>query len=120
MATSTSSAPARPTMSAPTPLAGNSTTWAIAAPSSPTTTSAACRAAAPGHDPVPLAVAKTVTGQPYSIGFRATPARAGHGDYAHMMARRLVLCAAALLATACTRMADGTALPGLGAGTNLS
>src|ERR1700744_848464 len=71
MATSTSSAPARPTVSAPTPLAGNSTTWAIAAPSSPTTTSAADRAAVPGHDPVPLAVAKTLTGQPYSTGHGA-------------------------------------------------
>jgi len=37
-----------------------------------------------------------------------------------MMTRRLVLCAAALLAAACTRVADGTALPGFGAGTNLS
>jgi hypothetical protein len=37
-----------------------------------------------------------------------------------MMMRRLVLCAAALLAAACTRVADGTALPGFGAGTSLS
>jgi hypothetical protein len=34
--------------------------------------------------------------------------------------RRLMLCAAVLLAAACTRMADGTAVPGSGAGTNLS
>ena len=31
-----------------------------------------------------------------------------------------MLCAAALLAAACTRVADGTALPGFGAGTSLS
>ena len=37
-----------------------------------------------------------------------------------MMARRLMLCAAALLAAACTRMVDGTALPGFGAAPNLS
>jgi len=37
-----------------------------------------------------------------------------------MMTRRLVLCAAALLVAACTRVVDGTALPGFGAGTNLS
>jgi hypothetical protein len=37
-----------------------------------------------------------------------------------MIVHRLMLCAAALLAAACTRMADGTALPGFGAGTNLS
>src|SRR5271155_5394444 len=66
MDTSISNAPAPPTMSAPTPLAGSSTRWTSAAASSPTTTSAACRAALPGHDPVPLAVAKTLIGQPYS------------------------------------------------------
>jgi PknH-like extracellular domain len=94
--------------------------WAIAAPNSPTTTSAACRAAVPGHDPVPLAVAKTLTGQPYSIEFRAPRARARRHDYAHMMTRRLMLCGAALLAAACTRITDGTALPAFGAGPNLS
>ena len=36
------------------------------------------------------------------------------------MTRRLMLCAAALLAAACTRMVDGTSLPGFGAGPNLS
>src|SRR6202012_5408405 len=82
MATSTSSAPARPTVSAPTPLAGNSTTWAIAAPSSTTTTSAAGRAAVPGPNPVPLAGGKTLTAQPYSIGFRAPRAGAHRHDYA--------------------------------------
>src|ERR1700761_5403275 len=71
MATSISSPPARPMMSAPTPLAGNSTMWASAPPNSPTMTSVACRAAVPGHDPVPLAVAKTLTGQPYWTGHNA-------------------------------------------------
>ncbi len=74
----------------------------------------------PGHDPVPLAVAKTLTGQPYSIGFRTTRAGARQRDYAQTMTRRLMLCAAALLATACTRMVGGTALPAFGAGPNLS
>src|ERR1700758_5108426 len=110
MATSISSAPARPTMSEPTPLAGNSTTWAIAAPSSPTTTSAADRAAVPGHEPVPLAVAKTLTGQPYSTGSRTTRARAGRRDYAQVMVRRLMLCAAAFLVAACTRVVGGAAV----------
>jgi hypothetical protein len=37
-----------------------------------------------------------------------------------MTSRSLVLCCAALLAAACTRMTDGTALPAFGAGPNLS
>jgi PknH-like extracellular domain len=37
-----------------------------------------------------------------------------------MMARRLLLCAAALLAAACTRVVSGSMLPELGAGPNLS
>ena len=37
-----------------------------------------------------------------------------------MTARRLALCVAALLAAACTRVVDGSALPGSGAGRNLS
>ena len=76
----------------------------------------------PGHDPVPLAVAKTLTGQPYSIGVCVSPARAGQRDYAlvKMIARRLMLCAAALLAAACARTVDGTAVPALGAGPSLA
>src|SRR5579884_2589121 len=65
MATSISSAPARPIMSAPTPRAGSSTMWANASASSPTTTSAASRGESPGHEPLPAAVAKTLIGQPY-------------------------------------------------------
>src|SRR5947209_15784207 len=110
MAMSISSAPARPTMSAPTPLAGNSTRWAIAAPSSPTTTSAAGRAAVPGHDPMPVPVAKTLTGEPYSIAFSVRRARAVQCHYARvkMTTRWLMLGAAAVLATACTRVVNGT------------
>ena len=37
-----------------------------------------------------------------------------------MMARRLMLCAAALLAAGCTHVVGGTAVPGYGAGPNLS
>ena len=37
-----------------------------------------------------------------------------------MMARRLTLCAAALLAAGCTHIVDGTAVPGYGAAPNLS
>src|SRR5271166_1743210 len=69
MATSTNSAPVRPSMSAPTPLAGSSTMWASAPANSPTITSAAWRGAVPGHDPMPLAFAKgfanSLTRQPY-------------------------------------------------------
>src|SRR6202012_1199848 len=37
-----------------------------------------------------------------------------------MMARRLMLCAAALLATGCSHIVGGTAVPGYGAAPNLS
>ncbi len=37
--------------------------WASAPANSPTTTSAASRALMPGHEPTPLALAKTFTGQ---------------------------------------------------------
>src|ERR1700722_4748302 len=37
-----------------------------------------------------------------------------------MMARRLMLCAAALLAAGCTHIVGGTAVPGYGAAPNLS
>jgi PknH-like protein len=69
---------------------------------------------------MPLAVAKTLTGQPYSIELRARRARVCPRDYAHMMTRRLMLCAAALLATACTRVVGGVAVLPFGAGPNLS
>ena len=60
MPMSTSSAPARPIMSAPTPRDGSSTRCGSVC-SSPTTTSAACRGSAPGQDPIPVAPAKTLT-----------------------------------------------------------
>src|SRR5690242_20744979 len=134
MATSTRNAPARPSMSAPTPLAGSSTMWASASASSPTTTSAACRAWMPGHDPTPLALAnavpKTLTRQPYSTSCRGTLARGvcdGVGRVGSSregcvqkvsqirgLARPLLLCGAALLMAACTRVVGGTAVPAFG------
>src|SRR5258707_6030534 len=60
MPMSTSNAPARPIMSAPTPRAGNSTTW-VRVCNSPTTTSAASRGDDPGQEPMPVAAAKTLT-----------------------------------------------------------
>jgi len=51
-----------------------------------------------------------------------SPARAGQRDYAlvKMIARRLMLCAAALLAAACAHTVEGSAVPALGAGPSLS
>jgi hypothetical protein len=71
---------------------------------------------------MPVPVAKTLTGEPYSIRFLARDAQAGQGDYARvkMRTRRLMLCAAALLATACTRVVDGTVAAEFGAAPALS
>ena len=60
MPMSTSSAPARPMMSAPTPRAGSSGRCGRVC-SSPTTISAASRGDVPGHDPMPVPAAKTLT-----------------------------------------------------------
>src|SRR5258705_10012803 len=60
MPMSTSSAPARPIMSAPTPRAGSSTRW-VKVYNSPTTTSAASRGDVPGQEPMPVAAAKILT-----------------------------------------------------------
>jgi PknH-like extracellular domain len=86
-------------------------------------TSAAGRAAVPGHDPVPLAVAKTLTGQPYSMDSRTPRARARRHDYARTNERRkmttsrsLLLCCVALVAAACTRVVDGAGVLPFGAG----
>jgi PknH-like extracellular domain len=59
---------------------------------------------------MPVPVAKTLTGQPYSIAFSARGARAVQCHYArvNMTTQRLVLCAVAVLATACTRVVNGT------------
>src|SRR6218665_3435487 len=73
---STSRAPARPIMSAPTPLAGSSTRCGIVC-NSPITTSAAASAEVPGQEPIPVAVAKALTGQPYWIGRRRRHAAGG-------------------------------------------
>jgi hypothetical protein len=71
---------------------------------------------------MPVPVAKTLTGEPYSIALWARSARAGQRDYAliTMTTRRMMLCAAALLATACTRVVDGTVAAEFGAAANLS
>jgi hypothetical protein len=59
---------------------------------------------------MPVPVAKTLTGEPYSIAFPVRRARAVQCHYArvNMTTRRLMLCAAAVLATACTRVVNGT------------
>jgi len=125
-------------MSAPTPLTGNSTRCGNEC-NSPTTTSAACRGDVPGHEPIPVAAAKTLTRQPYSTpasSWDADPGRA-YGDLLRGLgrdysfdqegarematsARPLLLCCAVLLATACTRLVDGSALPAFGAAPNAS
>jgi hypothetical protein len=71
---------------------------------------------------MPVPVAKTLTGEPYSIAFSVHGARAVRCDYAlvTMTTRRLMLCAAALLATACTRLVNGTVAAEFGAASNLS
>jgi hypothetical protein len=71
---------------------------------------------------MPVPVAKTLTGEPYSIVFSVRGARAGQCDYARvkMTTRWLMLCAAALLTTACTRVVDGTVAAEFGSAASLS
>src|SRR5690349_12740907 len=107
---STSSAAARPIMSAPRPRAGNSTRCGSVC-SSPITISAASRGDDPGHDPMPLAAAKTLTRLTIFDPVSLDP----EGDDA-MPARAVVLCAVALVALGCTRTVGGDAfkaLPGI-------
>jgi hypothetical protein len=71
---------------------------------------------------MPVPVAKMLTGQPYSMVFPVRGTRAARCDYARvkMTTRQLTLCAAALLATACTRVVSGTVAAEFGAAPNHS
>jgi hypothetical protein len=71
---------------------------------------------------MPVPVAKTLTGEPYSIAFSVRGARAGQCDYARvkMTTRWLMLCAAALLVSACTRVVNGTVAAEFGSAASLS
>src|SRR6059036_3226445 len=107
MAMSTSSAPARPIKSAPMPRAGNSTTCGRVC-SSPTTISAASRGDEPGHDPMPVAAAKTLTRLTIFDPVRLDP----EGDDAMPASARSVTVwlSAVLVVAGCTQTVDGRAL----------
>ena len=72
---------------------------------------------------MPVPVAKTLTGATvFDRVFGAPRQGSVSADYARvkMTTRRLMLCAAAVLATACTRVVDGTVAAEFGAVPNLS